>query len=73
MAMIYLLDIEAPPLILGCFGAEKTMDVAVRHFDGVKLPQRCPHVLLIVRQICARADFCIAGAATANATMTSRA
>src|SRR5256885_7607060 len=47
MAMIYPLDIEAPPLILDCLGAEKAMDVAVRHFDGVKLAQRCPHVLLI--------------------------
>jgi probable F420-dependent oxidoreductase len=37
MAMIDLLDIEVPPLILGCFGAEKAMDLAVRHFDGVFL------------------------------------
>lgn len=37
MAMIDLVDVPPPPLVFGCFGGEKAMDVAVRHFDGVFL------------------------------------
>jgi probable F420-dependent oxidoreductase len=37
MALIDVTDVPPPPLILGCFGGPKAMELAAKHFDGVFL------------------------------------
>jgi len=37
MCMVDVVDVPPPPLILGCYGGPKAMDLAVRSFDGVFL------------------------------------
>jgi 5,10-methylenetetrahydromethanopterin reductase len=37
MALVDVSDAPPPPLILGCFGGPKAMELAARHFDGVFL------------------------------------
>lgn len=37
MALVDVSDVAPPPLILGCFGGPKAIELAVRHFDGVFL------------------------------------
>jgi 5,10-methylenetetrahydromethanopterin reductase len=37
MALIDIADVPPPPLILGCFGGPRAMELAVKHFDGVFL------------------------------------
>lgn len=37
MTLVDVSDVPPPPLILGCYGGPRAMELAVRHFDGVFL------------------------------------